>query len=630
IILTRETALRFFGTENAVGKEIKVNDEFGFLVTGVAEDPPVLSTLQFDWLIPYDFLPDLNIDISMFEGTRTYNVFLMKDGTDVEEINSILPEQIQTWFEPDIETLPFLMAFSKIHLKGESQNDDALLIFIILAILILLVACINYMNLSTARFTGRAKEVGIRKTLGAFRGQLARQFIGESVFMAFIATDIALLIIELVIPWLELPSGHTFVIPYTDPVFIVICLGLIVVTGLVSGSYPSLVLSSFQPIKVLKNPAFHGFRGFRLRKALVVFQFMVSVIFLLGSIFVYQQSELLKNADKGFREDGIVYFATKGELWEEYPQFKNEVHSLPGVENVTTSHGNPSYISLGEFEWGITDESQKTIAHVCWAGSDFPEVFDIGMAEGEFYDKDYSCDRDNGIVINKRLVDYLGLENPIGHPFYLYHHRYSIIGVIDDFEFFPFTLSDRGLIMPFEKVSNFIWISLTPDNREGTIAHVEKIYKKYNHAYPFDYHLLRAYKMPFEEAAFSSMPLLWGITILGIFISCLGLFGLAAYTASQKTVEIGIRKTFGADTGVIIRKMSFNFAKPVMLGIILGMPLTWIILKKILSLFVNQVQMNLWIFAGVAVGVLLLSLVTVYWQSYMAARRKPVDSLRYE
>jgi len=486
------------------------------------------------------------------------------------------------------------------------------------------------MNLSTARFTGRAKEVGIRKTLGADRGRLIRQFIGESVLMAALAMNLALLILELYMPLAQLQWGVDLFIPYQETDFVLLCIGLVLATGIISGSYPAFILSSFSPVKVLKNPAFHGFRGFKLRKALVVFQFVIAVVFILSSVFVMQQYKHMHDFDRGFRTEGMLYFATKGNLYHNYPNFRNEILGLPGVQNVTTTHSNPKYISLGEFEWGLSDEKQKSLAHVCWTGLGFPETFEIEMLEGRFYDQPCDSTGPNEIVINKRLAEYLGLETAVGNTFYLYHERYKIIGVIDDFEFFPFAMSTQMLILPFEQVTNNIFVALSEQNRENTIAAIEEIYKKYNPSYPFDYYFQDDYLMPFEDGMNNIVPLLWMITFLGIFISLLGLFGLASYTSSQKTVEIGVRKAFGADTTEIIRKLMIQFARPVLIGIAIGMLVTYFLMQWVLSLFISPVPLYWWVFVSVGMGVIILSALTVLWQSVKAARRNPVESLNYE
>jgi len=300
------------------------------------------------------------------------------------------------------------------------------------------------------------------------------------------------------------------------------------------------------------------------------------------------------------------------------------------VENITTTHSNPSYISLGEFEWGLADESQKTFAHVCEAGLDFPETFEIKMLAGNFYDKQNEADNEGKIVINKRLADLMELDDPIGTTFYLYHMRHKIIGVIDDFEFFPFNMTSQALIIPYEAVSNNIYIALSEHNREGTIAAIESIYKKYNPSYPFDYYFQDDFEMPFEAGMENIIPLQWMITFLGFFISLLGLFGLASYTTTQKTVEIGVRKAFGADSSTIVKKLAFQFARPVVVGIAVGMVLAYFLSKWMLSLFINPVSMSWWVFLLVGAGVLGLSLATVIWQSVKAANRNPLDSLRYE
>ncbi len=630
IVLTKKSAERFFGSTDVVGREILINQSHSLMVTAVLDDVLVHSTLQFDWLIPYAFLNDLGVDISHFEGTRTYNIMLMHESANVDEINSLLPDQIIKWYEPDIETHPFLTKFSDLHLYGETHNIEAIRVFIIFAILILMLASINYMNLSTARFTGRAKEVGVRKTFGANRAKLIWQFIGESILMTIIAYDIALLILELSLPAIGRYYEAELVIPYKNAGFILFSFALILITGFISGSYPAIILSSFSPVKVLKNPAFHGFKGFKLRTFLVIFQFAIAIVFILGSIFLYAQFQHLHNMDKGFRTEGMMYFTTKGKLHDNYTEFKNELLTLPGVENVTTMHSNPGFISLGEFEWGSIDENQKTLAHVCWTGLDFPETFDIKMQEGVFYDKPCEPGAERKIVINRNLADYLGLDNPIGQPFYLYHHRYKIIGIIDDFLFFPLSLSSKMLIIPFDEVSNIIYVALAEQNRENTIIEIENIYNKFNPSYPFDYYFQQDYKMPFEDGIENTLPLLWVITLLGIIISLMGLFGLTSYSTTQKTVEIGVRKAFGAETNMIVKQFIRQFIKPVIIGVGIGIIIAWLLLNWAFSLFIEPVSLNWWKFVLAGVAILVLALITVAGQSMSAASKNPHDCLKYE
>jgi len=630
IVLTESLAEKLFSSTNVLGKEVRINDEFGFLVTGVIKDVPRYSHLQFDFLIPYEFLPELGISLEHYEGTRTQNCFLLHRDADPEVINAVLPELILDWFEPDIESLPFIYPFSKIHLHGESKNFGALLIFFIVGVLILVIASINYTNLSTARFSVRSREVGIRKTIGADRKMLFWQFIGESLFNSFLAMDLALLIVEAFLPLINTYFKTDLSISLNYPSTWISVIVLIFFTGFLAGIYPSLIMSSFQPVNVLKNSVIQGFRKFRLRKLLVTVQFALAVAFILLAVFLIRQFGHIKRMDPGFRKENIVYLPTKGEMWGQYKEFRNELTSLPGVEYITSSSSIPSNIGLGEFEWGSTDESQTSLAMVCWADEGFPELFNIEMLDGEYYQENQINEQETGIVINKRLQDYLQLEEPIGESFYLYHERYRIIGVIDNFEFFPLKLTDQMLIMPYTDVSTYIFISLLPGDHQNTIGEIERIYKELNPAFPFEYYHLADYEMPMDSAFNNSKPFLWFFTILSIFISLLGLFGLTAFTAAQKVKEIGVRKTFGASAAQIIKLFSFQFAKPVIISILAGFVIAYAVMYYILTFFNSQTQLSWWIFALVGLGVLLLAQLTVIGHAIKSSRQQPVDCLRYE
>jgi len=630
IVLTQKSAIKYFGSVNVVGRIIRVNNQFSFKVTGILDDLPERSHLTFDFLIPYSFLPDLGFEMQYFSGSRTLNFFLLHENTKVSAINNLLNEQSHNWYEPDIESDLKLNHFSRMHLHGDSQSIQFIRVFLIVALLILVIACINYMNLSTARFTARAREVGIRKALGASKIQLFWQFVGESVFMAFLALDIALLLIELVIPVFNTYTEVSVAAPYGNSLFIVSLMGLVLLTGLLSGVYPALILSSFNPVKVLKSPHFHGFRGFRMQKVLVVFQFTVTVAFVICAIFIGRQVKYMNRLDRGFREEGVIYFRAKGKLAENFEPFSNEVKALPGVDHVSTAHGIPKFISLGEFEWGITNEKQLTLAHVCWAGYDFPELFELEMMEGRFFDKQRPSELENGIVINRKLADFLELEEPIGQAFYLYHHRYTIIGIIENFDFFPLSMTNQGLIIPFEKVSNFIYISLQPGQQTQTLQQIESIYQQHNPSYPFEYQFLTDYEFSYEQGVNALIPVIWFLTFLGLFISFLGLLGLAAFSINQRIVEVGVRKSFGATTEEILRQFSWQFTKPVLLAIVLGIPVAWLVMHSLLGYFNQHIRMDVFTFALSATAVFTVAQLTIIWQTLKAARRKPADSLRWE
>ena len=630
IVLTKSMAEKIFSSLDVMGKEIRINDEYNFVVTGIIEDVPNNSHLKFDFLFSYEFLPEMGIDLQYYEGTRTQNIFLLHKDADPEKINDVLSEQMLEWFEPDIETKAFIYPFSKIHLYGESLNFKIMLIFSIIGILILVIASINYTNLSTARFAARTKEIGIRKTIGADRSKLFWQFMGESLFNSFIAMDLALLMTELGLPFVNSYFESELAISFGQLSTWISIVGLILFTGILAGIYPALIMSSFKPVNVLKNPFIQGFRGFKLRRILVAVQFSLAVAFITTAIFLVRQFEHLKSSEPGYRKENILYFQTKGLIWENYNDFSNALQSIPEVEFVSSASSLPTEIGLGEFEWGLIDEHQSSLAMVYWADAGFPDLFEIEMAEGSFYKEMGSTDCEGGIVINSRMQNYLQLENPIGEAFYLYHTRYTIIGVIDDFEFFPLNLTDQLLIIPYSRVGDFIFVSHKPGDQQAITAKIEKVYKEYNPAFPFEYKFLSDYELAMDRAFKRTTPFLGFFTFLSIFISLLGLFGLTAFSTAQKVKEIGIRKTFGASMMQIVLRFSFQFAKPVIISVVIGFAIAYVVLNSLLNYFNNRTPLHWWVFLIVGIGVILVAQLTVIGHAIKSSRQQPVDCLRYE
>lgn len=588
LVLNESLARKLFDTADALGREVLINNSYPFRVTGVMKNVPENSHMQFDFLIPYEFLCELNIDINHYGGQRAYNFFLLKEGAGPEKINASLPRQMLEWFDPDIDSIVFLYPFTKIHIYGETYNFNAMVIFSVIAFLILLIACINYTNMSTARFSARAREVGIRKTVGADRSALFWQFMGESLFNSFIAMDLALLVVELILPLANKYLNSEISVSLDRPSTWISMLILILFTGFLGGIYPAVVMSSFQPVQVMKQNHLFRFRKFRLRKVLIAVQFTVAVAFILMAVFLVRQFDRMKNAEPGFQKENIVFFKTRGELWDHYDEFKADLYAIPGVEKVTSASTILSEITLGEFEWGLRDQKQELLAWVCWTDEGFTGVFDIDVLQGEFYDRHYRSKQEKGIVINQRMQEFLQLDEPIGEGFYLYGHRYRIIGVIDNFEFYPIKLAEQMLIMPYQGISEYIFISLAPDNQEHTLQAMEAVYRQVNPAYPFEYQYLSEYKTHLQTAFFNAKHYLWFITLLSIFISLLGLFGLTAFTSSLKVKEVGIRKVFGATAGQITRLFTLEFARPVIISLVIGMGIAYGLLNIVLQFFHNR------------------------------------------
>jgi ABC-type antimicrobial peptide transport system permease subunit len=629
IVLTEEMAIKLFASIDVVGREIRINDDQNFIVTAVISEPPLNTHFNFDFLVPYEYLEDLGMETGEFGGTRTNNVFLLRDGTGPESINSQLTELANQWFDSDVEFTTKLIPLSRVHFEGETRSGQFILIFSLVAVLILVIACINYTNLTTARFTARAREVGIRKAMGASRGNLFLQFLGEAIFNSFIALDLALIMIELMIPFINDQFGIEMHVPYSNPGILLSFLGLILVTGIIAGTYPALALASFNPVKVLKNPWLHGHKGNLMRKILVAFQFTIAVAFIISLVFLLRQFDHLREWDDAIRKDNIIYFETKGKLWDEYTDFKNATQNIPGVGHVASANKIPSRIDIGEFSYGSTDINQTQMAMVCWAGYDYAELFEIDLVAGHFYRENSKMDEE-GIIINQKMVDFLQLEEPIGKPFYLYHDRYKIIGVVEDFELFPLSLTNQMLIMPFQEVGPYVFISLDENSGEQTLNQIEGAYAEINPAFPFEYDYIVNHELPLDKSFNDGKPFLFFFTALGIIISLLGLFGLASFTAAQKVKEIGVRKAMGASELQIVKLLSFQFLKPVLISIAIGFTIAYLLLREFLEFFNNPAPLHWYVFVITGIIVLFVSQLTVIGQAMKAARQQPVDCLRYE
>jgi len=629
IVMTEKMAMKLFSTTDIIGEIVRVNDEHNFVVTGIAKNIPKNTFFQFDYLVPYDFLCDLDIETNSFGGTMTSVFFLFHDGATPEKINDQLPGLSDEWHDADIEYLPFLYPFYDAHSTGETQNGKAMFVFLLIAALILIIACINYTNLSTARFTVRAREVGIRKALGANRSMLFFQFLGEALLKSFIAVDIALLIVEALLPTLNSYYETQLTIPYSNPEWLLILAGLVIFTGVTAGTYPAIILASFNPVKVLKNPWLHGHKGNFIRKMLVTVQFTIAITFIIVAIFLVRQHDHIRKGDERIRRENVIYFETKGHLWEKYPEFRQEATQIKGIEHVATASKVPTNIDIGEFEYGLEDVNQTSLAMISWADWDYAEMFDMEMIEGQFFREGFKTD-EKKVVINKKMQDFFQLSDPVGQTFYIYHEPHKIAGVIEDFDFFPLNLTDQMLILKFDDISSYIFISFDDNFTPGTLTELEEIYHDFNPAYPFEYEYVLDHELPLDQMFNNGKPFLWFFTAMGIFISLLGLFGLASFTANQKVIEIGIRKSFGASTLQIVKQLALQFSKPVIIAIIIGFSLAYLIISYLFSFFNYPVPLSWYVFALTGIAVILLSQGTVIGQALRAARQNPVQCLRHE
>ncbi|MGH7601128.1 MAG: FtsX-like permease family protein, partial [bacterium] len=540
----------------------------------------------------------------------------------------------------------YLQPLADIHLDAEVTGSDAVLgdkkyvyLFSLVAGFVLLIACINFMNLATARSLQRAKEVGMRRVAGASRWQLVGQFYGESILLAFIALFLALLLVELFLPAFNQLSGKNLAMDYRDPRLVLGFTVIILATGLVAGSYPALYLSSFKPVKVLKGMMESGTQGSRFRKALVVTQFSLSVILMIGAAVVYQQLEYMRNKKLGFEKENLVYVPAKENAGAKYEAFKNELLQEPNIIGVTAQGSLPMFsVNSGTVSWEGKDPSIEQVMENKAVDINFVELMNLKILEGRNFSTAHPSDAKEAFIINEEAARIMGMDSAVGKRITTAGRKGTIIGVVQNAHF----KSLHHKIQPqfFYVLTNFtsevmnlygiVLIKIKSTDIPKTIAAIENVWKRVNPNTPFEYHFLdetidRQYAAEKKISAMANY-----FTILAIAISCLGLFGLAAFAAERRTKEIGVRKVLGATVTNIVSMLSQDFVKLVLVANIIAWPVAYFAMNKWLQNFAYRIDLGWWVFVFAGGAALLIALLTVSTQALKAALANPVDSSRYE
>jgi ABC-type antimicrobial peptide transport system permease subunit len=651
VVITQEVASKYFGSQDPMGKTIRTQNQNDYIVTGVLENIPNNSHLQFG------FVGSIERAVAM--GARThwtgwlYDTYvLLQPNTSFEEVNAKLEAWIKT--KDAEESRYYLQPLADVNLYGV-QGEGAirpLTLFSTLALLILIIACINYMNLATARGGTRAKEIGLRKVVGAKKNNITKQFLSESVLFAFFALLISVCLVALFLPVFNQISGKELSWNPAQNKFLFLgVLGITLLTGVLAGSYPALFLSSFQPDRILKgilSPKKIGMNTASIRKGLVVFQFVLTVILIICTTTVYRQMSFIKNRRLGFEKNYMIYtqLRSEGNLWEQYNAEKtwldyntlrNELSQNPNVLNVSSATCLP-FGSMGEefgqLDWdGKNPEYQVTMSHMAVDASFF-DTFQLEMIEGRFLSEEFPSDSQN-FILNEAAVKAAGLESPVGKRFRLLDKTGIITGVIKDFHFAPLHNKIEPLVihkMPYQywMYRNFVFIRISADNITQAIASIENMWDRAIPEYPFEFQFLD----DTIDARYRSEQRLETIlrifTILAIAISCFGLFGLISFTAEQRTKEIGIRKVLGASVGSVVRLLSKEFVILVVLANIIAWPVAYFVMTKWLKNFAYRTEIGLVTFLFSGMAALAIAMLTVCYQSIKAALANPVDSLRYE
>ncbi len=643
IVLTKNLAIKLFGNENPVGKSVLIDSVENFTVSAVLNDLPNNTSFDFEYLLPWAFMEKLEWDDDNW-GNNSVSTFVM-----------LKPNASQAAFDNKVEnitrshsketTLVFTQPLSRLHLYSKDNNGklvggqiETVNLFIIIAILILLIACINFMNLSTAQSEKRAKEVGIRKTAGANRNGLIFQFIGESVVISCIAFIIGLLLVQMSLQSFSQLTGKDLFVNYTNPLFWLFSIGFVLFTGLIAGFYPAFYLSSFTPVKVLKGTFKKANALVTPRKVLVVLQFSFAIFLIICTIIVSHQIQYGQDRDTGYDRNSLVYTFVQGDADKNYSLIRQELISSGAAVSVSRSV-NPitqRWSDSWGFSWDGSSEADKKIDFVrMGSDADFVKTMGVKLLQGRDIDiYNYPTDS-TAVLLNETAVKAMRVKDPIGMVLKNFGDmQFHVIGVVQDFILespFDKKVNPTLIIGPSVDFFQVIHFKLNPAGSvTGNIAKVEEIFKKYNPQFPFEYVFADesyANKFKLQQTTGKLSALFAG---LSIFISCLGLFGLAMYMAETRIKEIGVRKVLGASVAGIASLLSKDFLKLVLIAFVIASPIGWFAMNKWLQGYTYRINIEWWVFVATGLGSLLIALATVSYHAIKAAIGNPVKSLRTE
>jgi putative ABC transport system permease protein len=642
VVLSENMARKLFHTsENAVGKTVEwqvYNIKKQATVSGVYQDLPTSASQKFDFALSYEVYKDILGDGAHWGNFNAYTYLVLKKGTNLPQFNAKVEHFITTKQEDSDDTI-FLQKYSDGYLYNHFENGvqaggriEYVRLFSVIAVFILIIACINFMNLSTARATRRMKEVGIKKAVGARRSSLIFQFMEESVMMAFLALSVAVLLVALFLPQFNTITGKQLSLQM-DTNFVFPFLGITLFAGLLAGSYPALYLSRFNPVAVLKGKLNSSFSELLIRKGLVIFQFTLSVILIVSVVVVYQQMKLIQTKNLGFNRENIIYFSIDGKVSEDPETFLSEIKRIPGVSNASSMWGSMVGnfgATFGHFDWEGKDPDEIYQFFHLGVNYDMLQLLGVEMEEGRHFSRDYSGDTAK-IIFNEAAIEVMGLKDPVGKVFNLWGNNFEIIGVTKNFNF----ESLHENVKPFffrlvPKDAEKVLVKIEPGRERETIEKIQDFYATVNPGYTFDYQFLDdEYQALYaaEQRVSSLSRYFAGVAIL---ISCLGLFGLAAFTAQRRLKEIGIRKILGSTEVGIVYLLTSDFTKMVGIAILIALPVSYFTATQWLEGFAYRIDLDWWYFAGAGLTALLIAWFTVGLQTVKAARINPTECLKDE
>jgi len=644
IILTQKLATKYFGNINPIGKTLTVENSAQFTVTGVFKNIPANSMFTFSAVIPYSYLKEIGVADRSWGNNSIFTFIRLKKGADIKSVNKKLTDVVVE-NSPQITTKFSLFPLLDIHLYGQFGFKETkgpvivVTIFTLIAIFILLIACINFINLATAKAAGRAKEIGIKKVAGADQLSIIVQFLLESLLLVAVAMILAVIIVGLSLSLFNSVSGKSFILADLFRFrFIVNFIIVGLVAGLISGIYPALYLSSFKPVTVLKGEAVSGKGNGMLRRVLVVIQFTLSILIAVSAIFMFRQLKFLQNKDLGFNKENLICIPMPDGMKPKYYSLKSELEKETLIQGVTASMWNPTMMgsNSGGASWDGKDPDKQVLIGTNGIDYDYLKTLNMKLVSGRDFSKDFQGDMAHDTIgnfmVNEEVVKLMGIGDPVGKNFRFMGLNGTIVGVLKNFHFKGADQAIEPMAFALAPINYLrcILIRLTPGSVPESLKVVEKSWKTVIPEYPLDYTFIDQDYDKLFRAQIRITGLLKYFTILAIIIACLGLYGLSSYSTERRTNEIGIRKVMGANSITVMFTLAREFLLPVLISIVIALPLGWIIVRNLLKQFAYRIDISFYVFAGIAAGAIVIAMLTVSFQAYKATGINPAEALKVE
>jgi putative ABC transport system permease protein len=653
IILTEKTAIKYFGDENPVSKTLMVEGH-PMTVTGLMKNVPENSHMQFDFVLPFEIKRGLGENLDYWGNSNSYAYVQLHEQAIPSEVDikieNYLRDKLAEVFQMEnpYDIKMYLQAISDIHLSSHIKDQayavvsdrKYVYVFSVVAFFILAIACINFMNLFTARSMKRAKEIAMRKVVGSKRSQLVKQFLTESLLFSFVSLLVAVVVVQLFLPLSQNLLNKNLIMNLLDFRFVAALLSITFLTGILAGSYPALFLSSFSSIRILKGIDQRAGGQLWVRKFLVIVQFSLSIILIVATMIIYKQINFMQTTDLGFEKDNVVFMPLKGNIGKQYETFKNELLQESSILSISAKNSHPLQESdyTMDIQWPGKDPSQRILMEVTGVDYDYIETMKLELKQGRNFSREYPTDAGGAYILNERAVQLMDLESPLGKEIEVWRQKGVVVGIVRDAHF-------RSLKQKIEPQIQYLYPDLdTSDMNEFGVILVkikggqipealellERAWKKIEADYPFEFGFLDQSVDNQYRSETKISKIINIFALLGLFISCLGLFGLASFMAEQRTKEIGIRKVLGASASQVLIMLSKDFTKWVALASLAAWPLAYFILSNWLGEFAYRVNISIAIFLLATCFALLVALLTVSYQALKAAASNPVQALRYE